>query len=72
MNQGDFMDGLKAVPIVLIQEIVMKFMYKQKAFSHLLKNSVDAFSAIVVGNIAGRFAGSQIAAVPGATPVYRW
>ena len=71
-SNGDFMDGLKFIPIVIIQEIVHLF-NKQKAFQHLLKNSIDAFSAIVVGNVIGRGVSSKMTKEEGATEVpYRW
>ena len=74
-SQGDFRDGLKAIPIILIQEIVQKFMYRQKAFVHAMKNAVDAYASIVAGNISGRVITASTKALPGANdqaPVYRW
>ena len=71
-SNGDFMDGLKFIPIVIIQEIVHLF-NKHKAFQHLLKNSIDAFSAIVVGNVVGRGVSAKMTKKEGATEVpYRW
>ena len=53
-ERGDFQDALKAVPIVLLQQIIGK-MWKNKKFSHrLFKHALDAYISIAAGNVAGR------------------
>ena len=52
---GDAHDAVgKTIPIVLIQQLVCKFAYKHRFGSGLLKQAVDCFGAITLGNVAGR------------------
>ena len=69
--QGDFQDAVKTIPIVLVQELALKMVYRRKFFSHFLKNLIDAFIAIAAGNYGGRLFSTSFASVTGAD-VYRW
>jgi len=72
-TSGDFKDAAKAIPIVIIQELASMVLPRQpKMFTHILKNAIDAYAAVAVGNIAGRFASGQMATTEGASPLYRW
>ena len=55
LEVGDAHDAAaKTIPIVVIQQIVCKFAYKHRFGSGLLKQAVDSFAAITLGNVAGR------------------
>ena len=77
---SEFQDALKAVPIVLVQQIVQKMMYRQKWSGHVLKNIIDAFVACALANVAQRnltgASGSLSSTIPGMSssggPIYRF
>jgi hypothetical protein len=55
ITSADFIDALKTVPVVIIQQIVCKLAYKQKMLGgHLFKNLIDAYIAYTVSNLATR------------------
>jgi hypothetical protein len=54
ITYADFIDALKTIPVVIIQQIVCKFAYKQKLTGHVLKNLIDAYVAYTVSNLATR------------------
>ena len=50
---GEFQDGiLKSIPIVLIQQLVQKFMRKSKMGHRLMHNFIDAAAACSIANVA--------------------
>ena len=54
-EMGDAHDAAaKTIPIVIIQQIVCKFAYRHKFGAGLLKQAVDSFAAITLGNLMGR------------------
>jgi hypothetical protein len=54
VTSADFIDALKTIPVVIIQQIVCKFAYRQKMTGHLFKNLIDAYIAYTVSNLATR------------------
>ena len=54
-EMGDAHDAAaKTIPVVIIQQIVCKFAYRHKFGAGLLRQAVDSFAAISLGNICGR------------------
>ena len=56
---GDLQDALKALPIVVIQQIICRIAYRHKFGHKLLHQLIDAFGSISVANFAGRNASAQ-------------
>jgi hypothetical protein len=54
VTTADLQDALKAIPVVVIQQIVCKVMYKQGLTSHIFKNLIDAFIAYSGSNLLTR------------------
>jgi hypothetical protein len=54
ITSADFIDALKTIPVVIIQQIVCKIAYKQKITGHLFKNLMDGYIAYTVSNLATR------------------
>jgi hypothetical protein len=65
---GDFRDALKALPIVALQAVVQKMMYKKALGTDMIRNAVDGYISIALANAAGRLTTRQMS---GAKP-YRW
>ncbi len=54
-QSGDLVDAaVKTVPIVLIQQVICKFMYRHKFGQNIGKHLVDSFAAILLGNAVDR------------------
>ena len=75
-EKGDLQDALKAIPIVLVQQLIGKA-WKNKKFSNkLFKHTLDAYIAVAVGNMGGRLfsrGSGQIRGVAGKDPkLYNW
>jgi hypothetical protein len=55
LEVGDAHDAAaKSIPVVVLQQIVCYFAYRHRFGSGLLKQAVDSFAAITLGNVAGR------------------
>ena len=55
ISSADAIDALKAVPVVILQQLICKFMYKQAGLTtHMFKNLLDAFVAYSGSNILTR------------------
>jgi hypothetical protein len=54
VRSSDFKDAMKTIPVVIIQQIVCKVMYRSGLTQHIFKNLLDAFGAYVTSNIVTR------------------
>jgi len=69
---GDLQDALKAIPIVILQQIVQK-LWKRKSMSHrLLKNVLDAYISVALGNVVGRGVTKMTGGRTGGSINYKW
>ena len=51
---SDFVDAFKAIPVVILQQILCKVFYKTSLFGHLFKNLFDAYTSYALSNMATR------------------
>ena len=69
---GDLQDALKAVPIVILQQIIQK-LWKRKSMGHrILKNTLDAYISVALGNVVGRGVTKMTGGRTGGSINYKW